>query len=165
MLTRIQVGNRSYCPCPIFEWLQFQDINLDEFCYEFYNWFFQLTKKKNTSLLQGIPNAGKSFVIHKIWEMFTVHTRLLQDGIFTFANLVSFDCAFWEELLILPDNVDTCKLVLEGQKNLSVVIKGQNSQKLNKRVPILITTNKDISTYCSAEAGALNVRCYKFFLS
>lgn len=56
-----------------------------------------------------------------------------------------------------------CKLAMEGQRNMSVAIKNQASQQLTKRVPILMTTNKDISTYCSSERGAINVRSYKFF--
>lgn len=55
-----------------------------------------------------------------------------------------------------------CKLALEGQLNLLIAIKGQVSERLTKRVPIIITTNKAISTYCWADTGTLNVRCYKF---
>lgn len=161
MINNISNKYHSLCPCAIYDWLKYQDIDHIEFTDAFYNWLMQ-TNKKNTFILQGTLNAGKSHIAQTIWQSFTIHTRLLQDGLFTFANLINSDCALWEEPLITPDNVDMCKLALEGQKNMSVAIKNQSSQQLTNRVPILITTNKDISTYCSAERQALNVRSYKF---
>lgn len=161
-LSKAMTFSLNFCPCPIFDWMKFQEIDISMFCESFYSWFFQLTKR-NTLLLQGAPNAGKTYFLSQIWRQFPIHTRLLQDGLFTFANLVNSDCALWEEPLIIPDNVDMCKLVLEGQSDIAVAIKNQNAQqRLNKRVPVLITTNKDISTYCSSDSGALNVHVFKY---
>lgn len=131
----------SLCPCAIYDWLQFQEIGSDEFSTSFYHWLMQ-TNKRNTLILQGTPNAGKTHVMQTIWQCFTIHTRLLQDGIFTFANLVNSDCALWEEPLITPDNVDMCKLAMEGHSNMSVAVKNQTSQQLTKWVPMIITTNR-----------------------
>lgn len=161
MVTNFNNKYHSLCPCPIFDWLKLQEIDQTHFITSFYDWLMQ-TNKKNTFILQGIPNAGKSHFAQAIWQSFTIHTRLLPDGIFTFANLINSDCALWEEPLIIPDNIDMCKLALEGQKNISVAIKNQASKQLTKRVPIFITTNKDISTYCSSERQAIHVRSNKF---
>lgn len=161
MTTNFTNKYHSLCPCPVFDWLKLQELDHNDFMDAFYKWLMQTTKK-NTFILQGIPNAGKSHFAQAVWQSFTIHTRLLQDGIFTFANLINSDCALWEEPLITPDNVDMCKLALEGQHNISVAIKNQASKQLTKRVPILITTNKDISTYCSSERQAIHVRSYKF---
>lgn len=119
--------------------------------------------KKNVLLLQGPPNTGKSYTAREFWKIFTIHTRLVQDGIFTFQNLINSDCALWEEPMITNENVDTTKLILEGEKDVSIAIKNQATQKLHKRIPIIITTNKPLYQYCSSEQQALNARCYKFY--
>lgn len=54
ILTRIQNMYKVLCPCPIFDWLKFQDINIDGFNEVFLNWIFQISKQ-NVLLFQGPP--------------------------------------------------------------------------------------------------------------
>lgn len=98
----------------IFDWLKYQEIGIPLFLNNFYNWIMQLTKR-NSLIFQRAPNAGKNHFVQAIWQSFTIHTQLLPERLFTFANLINSDCAFLEEPLITPDNVVMNKLVLERQ--------------------------------------------------
>lgn len=104
---------------PVYHWLQFQDINIDNFDISLIEWIFQKTKR-NVLIFLRPPNSGKSHIARLYWELFTIHTRLIQDGIFTFANLINSDCALWEEPYITADNADTCKLIMEGEEDVNI---------------------------------------------
>lgn len=87
----------------------------------------------------------------------------MQDGLFSFANLVNSGCALWEEPFISPELADTAKLVLEGRDDVDVAIKHKGSVRLNKRVPIIITTNTPLHKYCSSDKDAFNERCIMLY--
>lgn len=151
----------SRCFCPLLEWLHFQQIDEFDFFTAILRWL-NANIKKNTLLFYGPPNSGKSHVARLIWQQFLFHKRIVQDGIFTFANLLNCGCALWDEPLIAPDLADTTKLVLEGLPNINISIKNKATGKLNKRVPILITSNQPIHRYCSGERSAFEERCFTF---
>lgn len=152
------------CCCAVYEWCLFQDIDIGEFMNMLAIWF-NCTTKKNTLLFQGPPNGGKSHVARLIWRNFLFNKRIVQDGIFSFANLRGAGCALWDEPMIAPDLADTTKLILEGEPDVNIVIKNQSSTKLNKRVPIIITSNSNIYKYCSGERDAFEERYYKILVN
>lgn len=162
----IRLGNKqpvsTLCFCSLKEWLDIQMIDFDEFCVAMMEWL-ECRVKRNAICFQGPPNTGKSHIARLIWQCFPLHTRIIQDGIFSFASLINSGCALWDEPFIPQDIADTTKLVLEGEPDVQITIKGKSSQKLNKRVPILITTNNDLHKYCSSERDALEVRLHKFY--
>lgn len=144
------------------DWLSIQNIKDSEFGRALILWLFNVGKK-NVMLFIGSPDAGKSYMARLIWQLFPIHTRIIQDGIFSFSNLVNSDCGLWDEPIITPELVDTIKLILEGEKDVNIAIKNKASQKLHKRVPLLITSNHELYRYCGSERDALDARCYKFY--
>lgn len=73
-----------------------------------------------------------------MWKQFLPHTRIVQDGIFTFANLINSGCGLWDEPFIAPDMADITKLVLERCPNVQISIKTKGSQVPHKELPIII---------------------------
>lgn len=69
----------------------------------------------------------------------------------------------WEKPFITQHNAYTCKLIMQGEKDISISIKNSSSKKLLKRVPFIITTNKELHHYCSQEISAFSARCFKFY--
>lgn len=123
--------SEQLCACPILDWLSMQNIKDSEFGRALIMWLFNVGKK-NVLLFIGSPDAGKSFMARLIWQLFPIHTRIIQDGIFSFSNLVNSDCGLWDEPIITPELVDTIKLILEGEKDVNIAIKNKASQKLHK---------------------------------
>lgn len=154
-------NNFKPCFCPLLEWLYFHEIDIDIFIYKIGEWLLS-KDKKNALLFQGTPDSGKSHIARLLWKMFINPQRIVQDGIFTFANLLNAGCGLWDEPFITPETVDTCKLILEGCPDVQIAIKGQSSVKLNKKVPLVITTNHSISRYVSGDNAALMSRCHVF---
>lgn len=150
------------CFCPLLEWLVFQKINIKEFSLAVFNFLYK-SQKKNTLVLKGVPDSGKSHIARTLWKLFPLHTRIAPDGIFTFANLINSGCGLWDEPYITPDTVETVKLILERCQDVQIAIKNKGSQKLGKEVPIIITTNHELHRYCSSDAEAINARCNHFY--
>lgn len=160
-MNTIKQTSELFCICPMIEWLKFQDIDEFEFRKSVFNWLL-CTEKKNALMFIGKPDSGKSHIARLFWSLFPSHTRIIQDGIFTFANLVGADCGLWDEPFIAPDLADTTKLILEGEASVNVAIKNQSARPLGHRVPIIITTNHALDRYTSADKQAFDARLYKF---
>ncbi|UUA80619.1 putative NS1 [Haiju virus] len=157
----IENGNNHKCWCPLREWLYFHDIEIDTFAVALEHWIL-MADKKNTLLFKGVADSGKSHIARLLWKLFINNQRIVQDSIFTFANLINAGCGLWEEPFITPESVDTAKLILEGCPDVQIAIKGQSSVKLNKRVPIIITSNHELHRYVSGDKDALAARCFIF---
>lgn len=149
------------CACPMLELLVRNNINVISFIDEMFIWLSG-SDKKNTLCFEGPPNSGKSTVAKLIWELFPIHTRVIQDGIFSFANLINSGCGLWEEPYIDQTIIDTSKLILEGEPSVQIAIKNKSSQSLGKRVPMIITTNRELSYFVSSEHDALDVRTFRY---
>lgn len=152
---------KNKCACPVFEWLNYQNIDIDTFMSNVATWLM-CKSKKNCLQFIGSADAGKSHFAEKIWKLFYFHQRIIQDGLFSFRNCVNAGCCLWDEPFISQDIAETAKLILEGKPNVFVAIKGKDSQCLNKRIPFIITTNHEIYRYCSSARDAFDVRCYKY---
>lgn len=121
-----------------------------------------MSPKKNCLWYYGPADCGKSHLARLIWKCFALNTRIISDGIFSFANLLGSGCALWDEPFISPDLADQTKLVLEGEPDINITIKNRNSEKLDKRVPIIITSNSPLWKWCSAEKNPFEQRVFKF---
>lgn len=155
------------CACPVYEWLSYQEINIEDFESSIISWLQGCHREKRNALVfLGKPNAGKSKFARELWLLFPLHTRILPDSIFLFANLLQSGCALWNEPIITSELFDQAKLVLEGESDINIPIKNRKSVvKLGKRVPIIITTNNPLHKYCSNDdetEEALSARCYQF---
>lgn len=152
------------CCCPVLDILHYQNIDVDKFQTDLVIWLFgtDITQKRNALLFQGPPDSGKSFFARALWDLFYCHERIVNDGLFSFANAPGAGCLLWEETHIPPELAEITKLILEGNPTVAVSIKGKNSVMLNKRVPIIITNNKDLGVYCQNNQSAFDARCFKY---
>lgn len=100
--------------------------------------------KKNVMLFLGKSNAENSHVARLIWQLFPIHTRIIQYGIFSFSNLINSDCGLWDEPIITPELADTIKLILECEKDVNIAIKMRPVKNYKKKVPVLITSNHEL---------------------
>lgn len=152
------------CSCPVYELLRHQRIDIDDFEKSFLIWLLGIghIQKKNVLLFEGPPDTGKSFFARMIWELFYMHERVVNDGLFSFGNAPGSGCLLWEETHIPPELADMAKLIMEGNPSVAVAIKNKPSQILNKRIPMIITNNKELSVYCPSAKDAFDARCFKF---
>lgn len=157
----LKMPEYNHCACAFLEYITWQGLNLQYFLESLFNWLV-CAQKKNCLLFIGPSDTGKSYCARLLWQCFPLHTRIMSDGIFSFANLQNSGCALWDEPFISPELADQTKLVLEGEPDINVTIKGKNSVKLNKRVPIIITSNNELHVYVSKEREAFANRCFRF---
>lgn len=149
------------CACPVLEFLRFQHIDVNTFLSQLFKWLACL-QKRNCLWFYGPADCGKSHLARLIWKCFILNTRIISDGIFSFANLLRSGCALWDEPFIGPDMADQTKLVLEGEPDIDITIKNKCSERLGKRVPIIITSNSLLWKYCSGEQVPFEQRTFKF---
>lgn len=143
----------------ISRFLQRQDIDETAFAQDFYTWLWQKHQKRNTFVLQGPSNTGKSSFIRPLLELFR-WGQILQAHQFMFQNCICKEIVVWEEPLISKDFADKCKLLFEGSTQM-VEIKSRAPQMLT-RVPIVITTNSNIWRHCSNEQTAFMNRIFYY---
>lgn len=128
------------CCCPIIEFLKFQNTDITSFMKSTLIWLSCIRKRK-CLWFYGPASCGKSHLARMLWKCFALNTRIVSDGLFSFANLIGSGCALWDEPFINPELVDQTKLVLEGEPDITITIKQKGAEKLGKRVPIIITSN------------------------
>nr|ULR75154.1 nonstructural protein 1 [Hedgehog chapparvovirus 1] len=149
------------CICPIIDYLKIQNIDVNVFESNFRTWLL-CKSKKNTLALIGPPDTGKSVFLSSLHNNFRFANRLATDGIFTFANTLNADCVYHEEPFIGPETAETAKLVYEGNPNSTICVKNRGVQRLNKKIPVLITSNNNVYQYCSGQRSAFDARMFIF---
>lgn len=149
---------------PIWVHLCYQGIDPEDFCLDFFDVMFKIHDKCNVLTLKGPSNCGKTYFIKCILELMN-YGEVVAGGNFMFQNCVNKELLIWEEPIIGTDYVDICKKVMEGMTT-QVNIKFKSPQTLY-RTPMLITTNKDVWHYCSADEVPFKNRMfiYNFFHS
>jgi hypothetical protein len=123
----------------------------------------QKTKKKNTIVLRGGSNAGKSLMVKLIMGDYPVARLGRQrdmDGFHWQPMLEKLACVF-EELRIYSTTVDEFKQVLGGEV-LDINVKNCAHQPLTRR-PVIATSNHPIyANLGHVDAVAIQNRCYEF---
>nr|QTZ83163.1 MAG: nonstructural protein [Turdus naumanni Ichthamaparvovirus] len=136
-----------------------QGIDPTQFGLDFIEWLWCSNSKKNTFVLQGPPNTGKSSFIRPLLELLR-WGQILQADRFMFQNCLRKEIILWEEPLISKDFADKCKLLFEGSTQM-VEVKNHAPQRL-ERTPIFITTNKPIWMYANSDRVAFEARTYTY---
>nr|WAX26084.1 MAG: nonstructural protein [Army ant associated chapparvovirus 5] len=146
----------------IWAFLDFQGINPMDFLLDLAAVMFHIPEKKNTIVIQGKSNTGKTTFIRHLLNLFN-WGEIQSSGQFMFQNCINKELMIWEEPLIGSDFVENCKRVFEGM-NTQVSVKYRAAQTLY-RTPIIITTNKDLWHYCTQDEVALRNRVFLYFFN
>ncbi|UOH27035.1 nonstructural protein 1 [Galliform chaphamaparvovirus 6] len=151
----------KYDPAPehIHRILLYQGIRPSDFDPAFYAVLNKLHSKKNTLLLYGPSNSGKTGFFKGLKQCID-WGEIQNSENFTFEALVSKPIGFWEEPLISATLAEKCKLVFEGMDTL-ITIKYKKPQPL-PRTPIFMTSNHLPWRFCSNEEAAFKNRMYIF---
>lgn len=152
---------KQRCACSVIEFFRYQNIDINLALEHMFKWL-TCCSKRNCLWFHGPADCGKSHLARLIWKCFILNTRIVSDGIFSFANLLKSGCALWDEPFIGPDLADQTKLVLEGEPDIDITIKNKGSERLGKRVPIIITSNSYLWKYCTAEKVPFEKRTFLF---
>jgi len=134
-----------------------QHVDVETFDNDFFNWLTKGHPKKNTMILYGPSNTGKSCFIRPFTSLYRFG-EITNSNSFMYQNCIDKDLILWEEPLIGNSELEKFKLVSEGSPT-EVSIKFRAPEKL-ERTPLLITTNHHIWRFCSNEESALRNRCY-----
>jgi len=141
-------------------WLREQGFDKMEFLEDLYNVLHKKKPKKNTFVLQGAPNAGKSWILRSLVPLFMFFGEVRAGDSYNFMWQDCLDSAplFIEEIMVTDKIVEQCKLIFEGADTyVHVKMKGD---ALLSRTPVLITCNSPIWKWCMQEKEALKVRMY-----
>lgn len=150
---------KTYNPDPssIHGILLTQGINPDQFDRDFYEWITKKNTKKNTFVLWGPSNTGKSAMIVGLKGCVS-WGEIVNSNTFAFEALPECTIGVWEEPLISPELAEKAKQVFEGMET-SIPIKYKKPYKL-PRIPIIMTTNHAPWRFCSAEQDMFRNRMY-----
>lgn len=154
--------NRNPNPGKIFDILDTQNIPVFSFCLDFWSWFFDRSNKKNTFIIQGPSNTGKSYFVRPFASLFQ-YGEITNGNQFMFENCINKELIVWEEPLINSEHAEKCKLVFEGTTT-QVACKFKAPKTLSP-TPVLITTNKPIWYYTESNEGALRNRSFIYDFS
>nr|APC23168.1 NS1 [Simian parvo-like virus 3] len=146
----LENNSRQYSPDPgvIHTCLSHQGLDIDEVDFIFYHWINKSHSKKNTILLLGPSNTGKTAFIRGLRGLFD-SGEICNGQIFCFEGIVGKKLGVWEEPLISPESAEKCKQVFEGAPT-TVPCKYKKPQPLD-RTPIIITSNHVPWRYCTPE--------------
>nr|WCD44320.1 MAG: nonstructural protein 1 [Duck parvovirus] len=134
-----------------------QGIDVDAFDLSFYRWINKLDTKRNTFVLWGPSNTGKSAMISGLKSCVS-WGEIVNSNTFAFEALVESTIGVWEEPLISPELAEKAKQVFEGME-CSIPIKYKKPYKL-PRTPIIMTTNHAPWRFCNAEEEMFRNRMY-----
>lgn len=148
--------------------LEFNNINPKSFLTDAFNVMDKNYPKKNTLLVLGPPNSGKTLIFSSLCKsaiFFSSAQNFTGNSSFEFQDLLSCRCALINEPMITDKTVETMKNILEG--NPTAIDKKYASAQLLPRTPIFITTNASLCYYTtnrSVNKAAILARtfCYDF---
>lgn len=151
----------KYPPHPdyIHRILAHQGITPETFDPIFYKWISKQDLKKNTIVLWGPSNTGKSAFISGL-KMCLNWGEIVNSNTFAFEGLINTQIGIWEEPLISPELAEKAKQIFEGMET-SIPVKYRKPTKL-VRTPIIITTNHAPWRFCTKEEEMFRNRMHIF---
>jgi len=144
-------------PAAIHKCFLHQGLDVEETDYIFYMWITKMHPKKNTIVLYGASNTGKSAFIRGLKGVMSTG-EIVNGQVFQFEGLINKKLGVWEEPLISSEAAEKTKQVLEGMPT-AIPVKYKKPHQL-PRIPIIITTNHPLWRYCSAEELPFKNRCW-----
>lgn len=143
----------NYCkftpnPEKIHKVLLHQGINPTDWDLTFHQWITKKDPKRNTLVLFGASNTGKSATISG-FKQCVPWGEVVNSNSFAFEGLIDAGFGIWEEPLISPELAEKAKQIFEGMP-CSIPVKYKKPHLL-PRVPILMTTNHVPWRFCTKE--------------
>lgn len=123
----------------------------------FHEWITKKSPKRNTFVLWGPSNCGKSALISGL-KSCVAWGEIVNSNTFAFEGLLENTIGVWEEPLISPELAEKAKQIFEGMET-AVPIKYKKPIKL-PRIPIIITTNHAPWRFCTNEEPMFRNRMY-----
>lgn len=144
------------------EWLEYHQIDADEFATGTFEVCHKIRPKKNALHITGPSNSGKSYILRSIRNglMNARRMRCQASDNFTFGSCVDKSLIFTEEMWFTPQNVEEAKCILEGT-DTCVNVKHQ-SERILKRTPCLSTSNDEPWRHVANEKQAMINRMFLF---
>lgn len=146
-------------PSKIHTVLLHQGIQPSTFDPDFFAWVSKKSEKRNTFVLYGPSNTGKSGFIKGFKEAVS-WGEIVNGGQFSFEGLIGNMFGVWEEPLISAEQAEKCKQLFEGMTT-SIPVKYKKPQRID-RIPIIMTTNHYPWRYCTAEEPTFRNRMYMY---
>nr|QEG53723.1 nonstructural protein 1 [Porcine parvovirus 7] len=146
-------------PTAIHTCLAHQGLDIDNFDATVYAWITKKSDKRNTIVLWGPSNTGKTAFIRGLRQVVNCG-ECVNGQIFCFEGLCGKAIGIWEEPLISPECAEKAKQIFEGA-DTQVPAKYKKPQDL-PRTPIIMTTNHAPWRFCTSEEGALRNRMFIF---
>lgn len=117
--------------------------------------------KRNTFVLQGPADANKTTLMKSFTESYFEYSWGAVDNdvrnSFKFEALANKRIAYWDEPMIVPDNIEQVKLITGGEL-CACNVKHQSGIMIEP-IPMLITTNNDLWHHAPQAKEALQARC------
>lgn len=146
----------------IHNYLLYQNIDPYTFDQDMYRWLWRLDPKKNTFVLQGPSNTGKSAFIRGLISAHGNAVGHICNGTFPFQGLAgTCNLGVWEEPLLSGTEAEKAKQIFGGEPT-SIAVKFSAPVQVS-RIPIIITSNHDIWRYCTQEQEPLSNRCFIYY--
>lgn len=169
-LTRDFEDKKNQCMSPkrsadlMEEWCKFQGIDILTFCRTIVNLMDKQQRKKNTLILEGSPNSGKTFIAKSIEKACIFYGEISQ-GSSGYAFMWQ-DCVNKRVIVINEPFFDACmieqlKIVLEGTGTF--VHKKNCSDEYLRPTPVVITSNTPVWNMCVGAKEAIKVRCLSIY--
>nr|WCD44336.1 MAG: nonstructural protein 1 [Duck parvovirus] len=139
-----------------------QGILPSDFDYCVYQWITKATPKRNTIILEGPSNTGKT----TFWlglKAICPHGEIVNGLTFNFEGLVEQYWGLWDEPLCSPEVVEKFKQIAGGEVT-QIPIKFKKPATL-PRVPILVCTNTPLWRWCPNQEQMLRNRAFLFYFN
>lgn len=132
-------------------WFSHHGISPNEFIKNLFDVLYMRSSKYNAFVLWGVPNAGKTFVLSSIKELYPLvgEPKAKKGNLFSFQNCINKNLLYIDELHIRGEHLQTWKLILEGRGTL-MEVKHRDDQ-LYHPVPILGTANHEQTEFLTAD--------------
>ncbi|UOH27047.1 nonstructural protein 1 [Galliform chaphamaparvovirus 9] len=146
-------------PEPIHRCLLHQGIEPSIFDPIFHAWINKTDSKRNTLILYGPSNTGKTAFISGL-KACVPWGEIINSNSFNFEGLIGQCIGVWEEPYIGVETAEKFKQIAEGM-TCAIPVKYKKPHMLH-RTPIIITTNHHIWRFCTAEEDMFRNRSWIF---
>ncbi|KAF8789384.1 Initiator protein NS1 like protein [Argiope bruennichi] len=146
------------------QWLKFQSLDPQEFCYNFLHLMDHKHRKLNSIILQGAPNSGKTYIaksLEKACIFYAEVTQAVAGYSFMWMDCINKRLIVINEPFFSNNSIEELKMVLEGT-GCRVKCKGKGDEYL-RPTPVLITSNVDVWCQCPEAKDAILARCLKLY--